>query len=109
VVCADAHLMPQYRRSVGESDWVWLPVLRPTQGTFANAEAWLANAAAGDGASIMLSAGALRLILSALDWILRQLGRGVGLAVPGGATIILPNCSTAACCSRSAWRKRSPT
>jgi hypothetical protein len=63
-------------------------VLQPALGSFASAEAWLATAADSGGTSIMLSATALRLILSALDWILKQLGRGAGLVVLGGATII---------------------
>lgn len=88
LVCLDAHLMPQYRRSVGESSWHSLPVLQSDLGSFEQAEAWLKDANAAGGASIMLSATALRWILSALDWILKRIGRGVGLALLGGATII---------------------
>lgn len=88
VVSLDAHLMPNYRRSVAGCGWRSLPVLRAGLGSFEQAESWLKDAASAGGTSIMLSATALRLILSALDWILKQIGQGVGLAVLGGATII---------------------
>jgi triacylglycerol lipase len=88
LVSLDAHLMPEYIRSVGASSWASLPVLAPKLGSLESAEAWLASAADNGGASIMLSATALRLILSGLDWILKQLGRVAGLALLGGATII---------------------
>lgn len=87
-VNVDAHLMPEYMRSVGESTWASLPVLQPKLGSLESAEAWLAQAADSGGASIMLSATALRLVLSALDWILKQLGNAAGLTLFGGATII---------------------
>lgn len=88
LVSIEAHLMPQYRRSVGDAGWGALPVLREGPGSFEQAEAWLNVAAAVGGPSIMLSATALRWILSALDWILTTLGHGAGLAVLGGATIL---------------------
>lgn len=88
VVCLDAHLMPQYRRSVGDAGWRSLPVLRDGPGSFEQAEAWLKVAADVGGPGIMLSATALRWILRSLDWILGQLGHAAGLAVLGGATII---------------------
>ena len=88
VVCLDAHMMPQYRRSVGDCGWRSLPVLQSGPGSFEQAEAWLKNAADAGGTSIMLSATALRWILSALGWILKQLGHVNGLAILGGATII---------------------
>lgn len=88
VICLDAHMMPQYRRSVGGASWRSLPVLQSGLGSFEQAEAWLKDAADAGGTSIMLSATALRWILSALDWILKQIGHGAGLAVLGGATII---------------------
>jgi hypothetical protein len=87
-VNVDAHLMPEYMRSVGESTWASLPVLQPKLGSLESAEAWLAQAADSGGASILLSATALRLVLSALDWILKQLGNAAGLTLFGGATII---------------------
>ena len=88
LVCLDAHLMPEYLRSVGKADWKSLPVLQKGLGSFEQAEAWLQDVADAGGTSIMLSATALRLILSALGWILQQLGHVAGLAVLGGATII---------------------
>jgi pimeloyl-ACP methyl ester carboxylesterase len=88
LVSLDAHLMPQYRRSVGDSSWASLPVLQQKLGSFESAETWLADAANDGGTTIMLSATALRLILSGLDWILKQLGSGAGLVILGGATII---------------------
>jgi len=88
LVSIEAHLMPQYRRSVGDATWKGLPVLREGPGTFEQAEAWLKVAAAVGGPSIMLSATAMRWILRALDWILTALGRGAGLAVLGGATLL---------------------
>jgi hypothetical protein len=36
----------------------------------------------------MLSATALRMILSSLDWILKQIGYSTGFALLGGATIV---------------------
>lgn len=87
-VNVDAHLMPEYIRSVGESSWESLPLLPSKPGGLERAEAWLAQAADNGGMSIMLSATALRLILSALDEILKQLGNAAGLVLLGGATII---------------------
>lgn len=87
-VNVDAHLMPEYIRSVGESSWASLPVLQSKPGSLESAEAWLAEAADNGGMSIMLSATALRFILSALDGVLRQLGNAAGLTFLGGATII---------------------
>ena len=87
-VNVDAHLMPEYIRSVGESSWASLPLLPSKPGGLERAEAWLAQAADNGGMSIMLSATALRLILSALDEILKQLGNAAGLVLLGGATII---------------------
>lgn len=88
LVSIDAHLMPNYRQSVVGCGWRSLPVLPPGLSSFEQAESWLRVAASVGGPSIMMSATALRLILSALDWILKQIGRGVGLIVFGGATII---------------------
>ena len=88
LVSIDAHLMPQYRRSVGDATWRALPVLQEGPGSFEQAEAWLGMAATVGGPGMMLSATALRWILSALDWILSALGHGAGLAVLGGATIL---------------------
>jgi len=87
-VNVDAHLMPEYIRSVGESSWASLPLLPSKPGGLERAETWLAQAADNGGMSIMLSATALRLILSALDEILKQLGNAAGLVLLGGATII---------------------
>jgi triacylglycerol lipase len=87
-VNVDAHLMPEYIRSVGESSWASLPMLQSKPGSLESAEAWLAEAADNGGMSIMLSATALRFILSALDEILKQLGNAAGLTLLGGATII---------------------
>jgi triacylglycerol lipase len=87
-VNVDAHLMPEYMRSVGESSWASLPMLQSKPGSLESAEAWLAEAADNGGMSIMLSATALRFILCALDEILKQLGNAAGLTLLGGATII---------------------
>jgi hypothetical protein len=88
LVSIEAHLMPQYRRSVGDATWRALPVLQEGPGSFEQAEAWLGMAATVGGPGMMLSATALRWILRALDWILTALGHGAGLAVLGGATIL---------------------
>lgn len=88
LVSVGAHLMPEYIRSVGDAGWAALPVQPAGPGVLASAEAWLEEVASGAGPGVMLSATALRMILHALDWILSQIGKGIGLAVLGGATII---------------------
>jgi triacylglycerol lipase len=88
VISPAAHSMTEYARSVGSMTWANLPLQPSTLGSLEAAQAWLAGAADAGGSSIMLSATALKLILSSLDWILKQIGHGLGLALLGGATIV---------------------
>lgn len=88
VISAAAHSMTTYAHSVGSLGWNGLPIREASLGSLEAAQVWLAAAADVSGPSIMLSATALRMILSSLDWILKQIGHGVGLALLGGATII---------------------
>ncbi|GLQ99215.1 lipase family protein [Dyella mobilis] len=83
-----AHLMPEYRNSVGDTAWSALPVILPKHSSFEQASDWLAQAAKDSGPFIMLSATALRLILSALDWILKQVGKTAALALYVGSTLL---------------------
>ena len=88
LVSIAAHdMVGAYYNSVGDSSWSGLPVMRdPQLESFEAAESWLATAGSLGGS--MLSAPVLRMILSALGWILRQVGRLVGYAILGGATVI---------------------
>ncbi|HET6913106.1 MAG TPA: lipase family protein [Rhodanobacteraceae bacterium] len=88
LVSIDAHLMPGYRKSVGACSWSTLPLLRPKLDSFEEASEWLSGVAKDGGVCIMLSATALQLILSALHWLLKEIGKGFGYAVLGGATVI---------------------
>ena len=80
--------LDHYRRSVGGSDWSGLPVYDPAHSSLGEARAWLSAVAAPGGPNILFSATALRLLLSALDWILKSAGEVVGLAAFGAATLI---------------------
>jgi triacylglycerol lipase len=88
LVNVQSHLMPTYRKSVANCAWSSLPVILPKHNSFEAADAWLAEAAKDSGPFIMGSAIALRLILSALDWILKQLGNSAGLLLFAGTTLI---------------------
>ena len=88
VISPAAHSMSEYIHSVGAFGWAGVPVQSAGLGSLEAAQVWLAGAANAGGPSIMLSATALRLILASLDWILKQIGNGVGLALLGGATIV---------------------
>jgi hypothetical protein len=83
-----AHLMPEYRKSVGNSAWSALPVILPKHSCFETANEWLASAAKDNGPFIMLSATALRLILSALDWIIKQVMKIPGTLLFEGTTAL---------------------
>lgn len=83
-----AHLMPEYRKSVGSSAWAALPVILPKHSSFEAANEWLSNAAKENGPFIMLSAMALKLILSALDWIIKQVEKIPGTLLFTGATFL---------------------
>lgn len=83
-----AHLMPEYRKSVGDSAWAALPVILPKHSSFETANEWLSNAAKENGPFIMLSATALRLILSALDWIIKQVSKIPGVLLFEGTTVL---------------------
>ena len=88
LVSVAAHAMdPAYYRSVGGGSWGGLGVIDdPTLQSFDAAQEWLEQS--GNLGGSMLSASLLRMIMSALGWILRRVGRIIGLAVMGGATII---------------------
>jgi triacylglycerol lipase len=88
LVSINAHLMPQYRHSVGDTAWSALPVILPKHSSFEAASEWLGQAAKDSGPFIMMSATALRLILSALDWIVKQLGKGLALKIFADATLL---------------------
>jgi len=88
LVSVAAHAMdPAYYGSVGGGGWAGLGVIGdPTLQSFESAQEWLEQSASLGGS--MLSASLLRMIMSALGWILRQVGKMVGLAVMGAATIV---------------------
>jgi hypothetical protein len=60
----------------------------PKHSSFETANEWLSNAAKENGPFIMLSATALRLILSALDWIIRQVSKIPGVLLFEGTTVL---------------------
>lgn len=88
LVSLAAHGMDEYEKSVGAAGWNALPKLPNALGSFEAADEWLARAASEGGTGMMMSATAMRLILSALGWILRKIGQGVGTAVLVGATML---------------------
>lgn len=83
-----SHMMASYRKSVAGCAWSSLPVILPQHNSFEAANAWLAQASKDSGPFIMMSTTALRLILSALDWIVKQIGRTVALQLFTGATLL---------------------
>jgi len=93
LISIDAHSMPDaYEKSVAGCTWSSLPVIFPRHSSFEKASEWLASAAKDSGPFIMRSAAALQLILSALDWILKQVGHavgaGIGTALFAGTTVL---------------------
>ena len=93
LISIEAHSMPDaYEKSVAGCTWSSLPVILPKHSSFEKASEWLADAAKDSGPFIMRSATALQLILSALDWIVKQVSNtprnvlGVGLFA--GATVL---------------------
>ena len=88
LISIEAHdVQTSYTNSVGTSNWNGLSLIRhPVLENFEAAQDWLEHAAERGGG--MLSSAMLRMIMSALGWILRQVGRMVGFAVLGAATII---------------------
>ncbi len=88
LVSLDAHAMdPAYYKSVGLGSWSGLGILQDsTLDSFESAQQWLESSGSIGGA--MLSATMFRMIMSALGWILRQVGKRTGLAILGGVTII---------------------
>lgn len=93
LVSIQAHSMPNaYEKSVAGCTWSSLPVILPKHSSFEAASEWLADAARDGGPFIMRSATALQLILSALDWILKQMGNvaagGIGTVSFTGATVL---------------------
>ena len=88
LVSVDAHAMTEYHKSVEEYSWASLPIYRMEHGSFAEAAAWLSAAADSSSPSIRLSAKALHLLLSGLDWILQSTGRQAGLEITAGMTLV---------------------
>lgn len=88
LVSIEAHYTPTYEKSVAGCSWNSLPVVLPGHDSFEQASQWLAEAAKDGGPRIMLAAGALQLILSGLDWILKQIGRGFGATLFAGTTLL---------------------
>jgi hypothetical protein len=93
LISVQAHSMPDaYEKSVAGCTWSSLPVILPKHSSFEAASEWLGEAAKDGGPFIMRSATALQLILSALDWILKQVGNaarsGVGIVLFAGATVL---------------------
>jgi triacylglycerol lipase len=93
LVSIEAHSMPDaYEKTVAGCSWSSLPVILPKHSSFEKASEWLADAAKDSGPFIMRSAAALQLILSALDWIVKQVSNtprnvlGVGLFA--GTTVL---------------------
>lgn len=88
LISVPSHLMPSYRASVAGCTWASLPVTLPRHNSFEAAGDWLSQVSKDSGPFIMMSATALRLILSALDWIVKQIGRSVALQLFAGATLL---------------------
>lgn len=88
LISLKAHDMDEYQRSVKADDWSALPRMPAALNSFEDADQWLARAASGSGMGMMMSAGALRLIFSALGWILKKIGQGAGTTVLVGATML---------------------
>ncbi|GLQ87410.1 lipase family protein [Dyella flagellata] len=84
----EAHLMPGYLKSVEGCTWSSLPVILPKHSSFEAASDWLKEAAKDSGPFIMLSSLALQLILSGLDWILKQLIKVPELALFADVTLL---------------------
>lgn len=89
LISVQAHSMPDaYEKSVAGCAWSSLPVILPKHSSFEAASEWLGHAAKDNGPFIMMQATALQLILSALDWIVRQIGKGAGMLLFAGSTIL---------------------
>ena len=88
LISVPSHMMPTYRKSVEGCTWSSLPVILPKHNSFEAANDWLAQASKDSGPFIMASATSLRLILSALDWIVKQLGRLFALKLFADATLL---------------------
>lgn len=93
LISIEAHSMPDaYEKSVAGCTWSSLPVILPKHSSFEKASQWLADAAKDGGPFIMRSATALQLILSALDWIVKQVSNTprnvLGMGLFAGATVL---------------------
>lgn len=83
-----AHLMSNYLTSVGDASWLELARSSPDVGWREETESWLKTAATDSGKVQMYSAKALWMIVKCIDWILDMVGRGIGLLVLAGVTIL---------------------
>jgi triacylglycerol lipase len=82
-----AHDMANYKTSVGAGGWSGVPIMRDTGfDSMEQAAGWLDSAGSLSGS--MLSGRILRMIMSALSWILRKVGHLTGYAILGGSTIV---------------------
>jgi triacylglycerol lipase len=88
LVSVSAHMLSEYQKSVADCSWDSLPIYRMEHKSFAAAKAWLAIAADSNSTSIRMSAQALHLLLSSLDWIVRTVGRRLGLEITGSMTLV---------------------
>lgn len=87
-VSFSAHMMSNYLASVGDTSWLGLARSSPDVGWREETESWLKTAASDSGKVQMYSAKALWMIVKCIDWILDMVGRGVGLLVLAGVTIL---------------------
>lgn len=83
----DAHIKSLYADSMDTGGWGGLGVINdPMLESFEAAQEWLERSANIGG--MMLSGTVLRMIMSALGWILREIGQMVGYTILAGASII---------------------
>lgn len=87
LVSLAAHDMANYKTSVGGGGWSGVPIMRDSGfDSMDQAAGWLESS--GSLGGTMLSGSILRMIMSALSWILRKVGQLIGYAILGGATIV---------------------
>ena len=87
LVSLAAHDMANYKTSVGNGNWSGVPIMRDNSfDSMDQAAGWLESS--GSLGGTMLSGSILRMIMSALSWLLGKVGQLTGYAILGGATIV---------------------